>query len=37
MDTSVDYTNDPAYADHKTGIAEVYGFDIMVLKYLDYI
>lgn len=28
MDTSVDYTNDPAYADHKTGIAEVYGFDI---------
>lgn len=28
MDTSVDYTNDPAYADHKTGIAEVYGFDV---------
>lgn len=28
LDNSVDYTNDPAYADHKTGIAEVYGFDI---------
>lgn len=27
IDTSVDYSNDPAYADHKTGIAEVYGFD----------
>lgn len=28
MDNSVDYSDDPAYADHKTGIAEVYGFDI---------
>ena len=28
VDNSVDYSNDPAYADHKTGIAEVYGFDI---------
>ena len=28
MDISVDYSDDPAYADHKTGIAEVYGFDV---------
>lgn len=28
MDNSVDYSDDPAYADHKTGIAEVYGFDV---------
>lgn len=28
VDNSVDYSDDPAYADHKTGIAEVYGFDI---------
>lgn len=28
LDNSVDYDDDPAYADHKTGIAEVYGFDI---------
>lgn len=28
MDMSVDYSDDPAYADHKTGIAEVYGFDV---------
>ena len=28
LDNSVDYSNDPAYADHKTGIAEVYGFDV---------
>ena len=28
LDNSVDYSDDPAYADHKTGIAEVYGFDV---------
>ena len=28
VDNSVDYSDDPDYADHKTGIAEVYGFDI---------
>nr|DAZ11258.1 MAG TPA: distal tail protein [Caudoviricetes sp.] len=28
IDNSVDYSDDPAYADHKTGIAEVYGFDV---------
>ena len=28
VDNSVDYSDDPAYADHKTGIAEVYGFDV---------
>lgn len=28
MDITTDYSDDPAYADHKTGIAEVYGFDV---------
>lgn len=28
LDNSVDYSDNPAYADHKTGIAEVYGFDV---------
>jgi predicted phage tail component-like protein len=28
MEGSVDYSDDPAYADDKTGIVELYGFDI---------